>query len=245
MKTVIRFTLVCALVLTVAGCNFFNWMHPPGRSHNSDVLMADGQAALNSGDYQQAEAIFEKILVGDPDNAQAMLGHATAVMRDAGVDLITLATLLNGGEDFNVADYENYGLEDLKELEDLMDTLIQDLEPIANGSTDGSVAADNLDVNLVLTVAYLASAAIDIFDAVGTDLFYTDDGDPDPTDWTGLAGLSSEEKTAIAGLIDNAQETAAVVMDSLDFATGEDGGDEDWGQNFLDMLEDLEQALLL
>ena len=215
MRRIIKAAFVCALLFAVVGCNFFNWMHPPGRSDNTDVLMADGHAALHAGDYAQAKAIFEKVLAADPDNAQAMLGHATAVFREAGVDFVSLALSLSTNDKlFNLLDAEMYGLENSTELRQLIGILLADLEPIRKNQTDGSVLSDNVDVNLVLTISYTVKAAFSLQDMKGWALAVQDG------DWQALPGnLTQEQADALIAIVQDAADTVGAL---LDLVMGED-----------------------
>ncbi len=224
MRRTTKTALIIALVFAVAGCNFFNWMHPPGRSDNTDVLMADGRAALNAGNYKEAQAIFEKVLAANPRNAQARVGHATAVIHLAGADFIRLAmSLASDDQKFSLADASKYGLDSLGELRQLVSVLISDLEPIRKGQTDGSVAMDDADVNLVLTIAYTVKAAVNLEDLIGFS-FMLDEGS-----WDTLpaASLTQSEADELIDLIEAARESAEILLATLDLGEDVDVSDLD------------------
>lgn len=180
-------------LLLISGCgnnkNFFAPMHSDGIETNSSVLVADGKAALERGDYVNAEKYFGLAKENNPKNSEALLGYAQAYLKSRGFSLGQLVTrILNSMEDvgdssassFELVNPADWNQGSVAELATLFQTIITTLEPIALGQTEGPITSDNVDVNATSGLFYLLSFALDI-ESLSTDYVLTvlDPDDPE------------------------------------------------------------------
>jgi tetratricopeptide (TPR) repeat protein len=87
-------------VSLITGCknnNLFGGLHDDG-SGDAESLVADANAALASKDYDKANSYFEKALLRNPKNSDALYGQAAAAMGLSGLNVGQLvANLTTGG----------------------------------------------------------------------------------------------------------------------------------------------------
>lgn len=162
-----RFGLPLAMLL-VAGCNFWSGlgMHHDGVESNSTVLTADGQAALDRGDYQRAMDYFKLAVQHDPKNSEARLGYAEARIRLQGFNIVNfIQTLKNSSEQGgsgsspNLVNPADWGCADFTSTITLFDELLGALDPITQGFTHGPVASTDVTANLNTGFLHILRAA--------------------------------------------------------------------------------------
>lgn len=88
-RSALALTLCAALAWSGTGCknnNLFGGLHREG-SGDAVSQVADGQAALTSGEYAKALAYFEAALAQDPTNSDALYGAAVAEMGASGLNM--------------------------------------------------------------------------------------------------------------------------------------------------------------
>ncbi len=183
-------SLLVMITFFLAGCgefNLFSWAHKGGSNSDVESLIADGQAALNDKDYNDALTYFNDVLAKDPDNAEALYGSAWATMGASGLGLadiissvikdasssgISPAPPLNS--DFSrlfINHATGTGTEDLlpstldlATLYSTANTVVEKLKKIADGKSDGSIPATDIDVNINLAVCLILKAVCGILD---------------------------------------------------------------------------------
>ncbi|MCH7631270.1 MAG: hypothetical protein IIC07_05220, partial [Proteobacteria bacterium] len=110
-----------------------------------------GQKAESDGKYQDAIDYYDEFLKSDPGNSEALYGKASAELKNAGLDIAELLP--------NILNQDASGADDLisqinfNDLEAGTAAAIEALEKIASGQADGTIPADNVDVNLNLAIA--------------------------------------------------------------------------------------------
>lgn len=184
---------VVMVLVMVAGCgknkNFFAPLHSDGVESNASVLVADGKAALDRGDYEAAEKYFGLAKFHNPKNSEALVGYAEAYLKKEGFSLGTLITsLLNRLEDLDdgsgstleLVQPADWGQDSVADLMTLFNTVIETLEPIPAGQAEGPISSLDVDVNATSGLFYLLSFALDV-EALSTDyqLQTLDRTDPD------------------------------------------------------------------
>jgi hypothetical protein len=128
-------------------------MHTDGEETNALVLTADGQAALGRGDYANAMVYFQKAMAADPRSSEARVGYAQALLQVKGFDLASFIKHLMTDSEGPVGttplvDPADWGCADNAELINLFTTLINTLDPIAQGATTGRYQHNDVTVNL-------------------------------------------------------------------------------------------------
>lgn len=175
MKKVIGIMILCMFI--VVGCtNFYGWVHKKGEG-NADSLIADARAAMAKGEYSNAVSYYSKAIELDPKKSKARYGHAVAYIRSIGFNIITLANRINYSSTTSV-DYINpsdFGLATLDDLEQLVTTLLTDLELIRSGSCDGIISPTDSEVNLTISIAKIIKAGV-LIKKLSYTLFRNPDG---------------------------------------------------------------------
>lgn len=154
-------------LLALAGCsaNPLAGMHQDGVESNSNVLTADGNAALARGDYDRAVRYFQLAIEHDPTNSEARMGWAQAELKRRQFDVVqfyqTLSTSSQGGSTTpsTLIAPADWGCADTPALITLFDTFIGVLDPIALGLTQGPVARNQVTLNLDLGLFYVLRMA--------------------------------------------------------------------------------------
>ncbi len=145
-------------------------MHTDGVESNSSVLVADGKAALDRGDFTAAEKYFGLAKLHNPKNSEALVGYAEAYLKSNGFSLGTFITNMLGqmnneqstGEEFNFIKPEDWGQTSVSDLTTVFQTVINTLEPIALGQTEGPISSLDINVNATSGIFYVLTFALDI-----------------------------------------------------------------------------------
>ena len=156
------FVSVLLLLLTLTGCNIFSWTHSHDESH-----VDRGLDFMRQSRYAEAEVEFTRAMEENPNNADARYYHAKALLNNASFDILDLMREISQAE----TDREQQGaaipLFDKEvtvadEIYRVHLTIVDDLQPISNGQTQGSISSEDIDVDLA--VAYLISAILSLRD---------------------------------------------------------------------------------
>jgi hypothetical protein len=167
-KNLIRYVLIILLfpLLLTTGCNLFSAMHTDGKESNASVLVADGKAAMKRGDYVKAAEYFRLAIEHNSRNSEARVGYAEAYLQAQGFSLGEFINSLFSGMDsesgsggIEFVDPAHWGVATLAEVEQILQTLIFVLEPIALGQTDGPYAVTDFNVNLTTGLFYILLVA--------------------------------------------------------------------------------------
>ena len=169
-------------VFVVTSCdnkNIFGKFHKSGSSASIEVLLSDANAALANDDPAQAKAIADKILAKDPNNSEALYISAAAGLREAGFDVASIITSVIGSTSTADADsliqsFENI---DLNAIAAAISVSVARLKQIADGNTNGAIAANDIDVNLNLGILEVLDAAVNVIDFNGNGIILNDDED--------------------------------------------------------------------
>jgi hypothetical protein len=150
--------------LLLSGCNVYSGMHQDGKESNATVLVADGQAALERGDYNNAANYFTTAMQNDPASSEARVGYARAYLKVRGFNLSnfldTLVTNQNTGTTGLVlVKPADWGCRDYTELTALFTSMINVLDPIALGLTHGPIASTDPTTNLDIGFFYVLRMA--------------------------------------------------------------------------------------
>lgn len=97
-----RTPLLLLPALFLGGCNVFEGVGSD-LSSDASVLVSDGRAALGSGNTQQAMRIFQRAVAtaanGSYEQRVAKLGLASAMIQNAGINVLTLEALASDLEE--------------------------------------------------------------------------------------------------------------------------------------------------
>ncbi len=172
-KSILLFSFYIIPLLLVIGCgqnrNFFAPLHSDGIESNASVLVADGKAALERGDYGSAETYFGLAKLHNPKNSEARIGYAEAYLKSHGFSLGTFVVRLldqlndqSAGQTFAFIQPADWGQANLADLNDIFQTVIDCLDPIALGLTEGPVSSLDIDVNLTTGMFYILSFGLEL-----------------------------------------------------------------------------------
>lgn len=194
--------ILCLLLLSGCGqWNIFKWAHKEGTAASSDttVLVADGQALLDKGDYAKAVEVFEKAMNANPKSSEANYGYARAVIAASGLGLADLissiiqqakspnpAPLPTGNPFINFVSPQYASgatatdkLLDpskikLDKLYDASKKAVTPLQRIADGLTDAVIPADDFDVNFNLAFLLVIRGVCNVLDTDGDNYIVND-----------------------------------------------------------------------
>jgi tetratricopeptide (TPR) repeat protein len=176
-----RDVLVLSLLvgcLVTAGCknnNLFGDLHKEG-SGDAQSLVADGQAALSKSEFSKADNYFSQALEKDPSNSDALYGQCAAKMGLSGLSLGQLIANLTQGNGTlgspslrgainqasaaaSVGGASLLSGIDAAKLDEALKVVIQNLEKIRMGHSDGKIARDDGSLLINLGLARLLKAA--------------------------------------------------------------------------------------
>ncbi|MCD6413432.1 MAG: hypothetical protein J7L54_04745 [Elusimicrobia bacterium] len=178
------FTIAVLLgLLVLSSCenkNLFGKFHKRGSSGNVEVLLNDANASLAENDYSKAKEIADEILAKDPDNSEALYISASAELKEAGFDIAGLVTsVISSSSTSTDSDslLETFESLDVNEVATAISNSVDKLKKIAEGSADGTISADDVDVNLNLGILEVLDAAINIVDFDGDGIIVDDTDD--------------------------------------------------------------------
>ena len=160
MKNTVLIVLVVSLILT--GCNIFNWTNGRDESH-----LDRGRELMSQGRYAEAEAEFASAMAEDPTNADARYHHAKAVIHDASFDILDLVGEItqvkdNGNKDGSGLPLYAFDIHLADEIYRVNLIIVEDLRPIYDGVTHGSITSSDIDVDLA--IAYLITGILGLRD---------------------------------------------------------------------------------
>jgi hypothetical protein len=191
-----------AAALGLWGCkngNLFGSFHKEGTGTPAAVL-SDAKAALANREFNNAQSYYEKVLVNEPKNSEALYGAATATMGSAGLDLGTLLanvittkqTLPASGPALHAAlSQASLGVSavsaapdansllnslDLAAMRAHMNKIICYLLKIRSGHADGRVPRDNINVMVSLAITRTLRAVLRTLDNNLVDIRKKSDG---------------------------------------------------------------------
>jgi hypothetical protein len=161
-------------VLGLVSCknnNLFGDLHREG-SGDAESLVADGQAALGNSDFADANNYFSQALSKDPGNSAALYGQAAAQMGLSGLSLGQLISNLTQGnsslgspalrgaiQEASLGATSGgrsllFGI-DAAKLDESLKVVINNLETIHMGLSDGKIDRDNASLLINLGLARL------------------------------------------------------------------------------------------
>ncbi|MDI6792362.1 MAG: hypothetical protein QME81_05770 [bacterium] len=188
--------LALAILLPLAiGCgrgNIVGGLHQEGKSNDVEVLVADGQAALDRGDYEEAREYFGKAKNLDANNWKARYGHAVAYMQTSEVSMVKLLTTVtkqsatgrqgisrkSPAKTGNNGDFIEELLDKLDVLKDVVEVIIVDLSPIGQAllneeitreEAEARIGATLGDIELNLTVCHFLYGILIVLDSDDND----------------------------------------------------------------------------
>lgn len=198
MSRVAAVLCVCFLLFGGAGCskgNIFGAAHKPGSSSDIQSLSADAYTAFRDKDYAKALEYYSKILEQDPSNSEAIYGYSASKLADAGLDIAaivsnlvtqtnapglnSLSGTLNAASRANAAPdniLPDSILNNLPRISAAVDAVLapDKLPRILAGLADGTIKADNADLNLNVALCLVLRAAMRLVDDNG-DFFLSFD----------------------------------------------------------------------
>jgi hypothetical protein len=175
------------LFTVLASCNFFEGLNPP-------LPVAEDRAAkaFGDGDYDEALRQYSNALVTDPHNSKARVGYARAAFWKF-LPNFTILILESFPDGFDDVGDEVYGkiFNILGSAEGraaiipvgnstfykVVQNILDSPYGVINGEGDGSVGVDNLELNLMLTIAYTFDLALSLLDTDGDALYGETNGD--------------------------------------------------------------------
>ena len=173
--------LACA-ALFVGGCskgfNIFTPFTPAAETLPATVENAAN--AYAAGDYAAAMAMYADVVTAEPKNSSARYGYVKAYVKNAGFDIasfITNGSGMNGApaafapvaksivaKSYMLNDQNNpFGI-NAATMENLSQVLITFLGPIADGTCDGVIPANDVGLNTSLAFAYLLKGVFLVVD---------------------------------------------------------------------------------
>ncbi|MGM0442391.1 MAG: tetratricopeptide repeat protein [Elusimicrobiota bacterium] len=218
---------VFAAAVFLSGCensNIFSWTHAQGGDSSVVSLLSDGQKAENDGDYEEAIEYYDKILKKDPDNSEALYGKASAELKNAGLELSELVS--------NMINEDTQGTQDLisdlnfEKLEAGAKEAKDALETITSGEGDGTIPADDPDVNLNLAITraiWSASYLINEYNVKVKDDFTLENLPEEGIDSDDEEKVIGELDKAIDNLKTSGMDTTEIENGFDDFKTEIDG----------------------
>ncbi|MGM0442469.1 MAG: tetratricopeptide repeat protein [Elusimicrobiota bacterium] len=166
MKKYIYLLIIAGAVLFNQGCennNAFSWATGSSSSITVETMLSDGDKALQKEDYEQALEIYDEILKSNPDNSEALYGKAVAEIKNADLDL---SHIISAVTDDQASDPVDALLKELNidQIIEATDNATEALKKIADGNADGTIPADDADVNINLAAFITLNATADLVD---------------------------------------------------------------------------------
>lgn len=153
---------ILILSLLFFGCNILGWTH---NSDNLDDKLSDAKFEMESGNYEEAKTLFDEVRKEDPTKSEAHWGYARACFAvrlkmenviDIGDKM--LQDKLPEGE--HLVSPDDFGYNTWKEVNDFINQdIIEPLNVILTGETDGIIDEKNVSVNASAGLMYFFSGA--------------------------------------------------------------------------------------
>jgi len=162
------------LLVGLAGCsaNPLAGMHRDGVETNASVLTADGRAALLRGDYTRAVQYFSAAIAQNPRLSEARVGWAEAELKRRNFNLANFLHVI-ADDNSNISPSallqpRDWGCQDNAELTAFFSSMLDVLDPVAQGLTDGAVRSNNVTLNLNVGLFYVLrmGARVESFSSV-------------------------------------------------------------------------------
>ena len=197
MKRKLSVLLFGALLFTMYGCgknNIFSFAHSAGNSSGTSALSSDASQALQNKDYNKALQYYSQILQSNPNNSQAIYGYCAAELANSGMDISSLVANLvkqQSGAPARLAPALAYAantsltsssnlipltiITNRVAIEKAVNDVLSSkyLLKIIKGNGDGTIAPDNVDVNVNIAFCLVLRAALKVIDS-GSITFNSD-----------------------------------------------------------------------
>ena len=153
----IKATVCILLVLfAFAGCNILSWTHTKEESH-----IDRGLELMRQGRYTEAETEFAQAMEENPNSAEARYYHAKATLSGAQFDTIDLVKEISQAEIDRTADGAQLPLcsketDVLNEMYQVNAIIVDDLRPIYDGVTYGTITAGDIDIDMAVASVIVA-----------------------------------------------------------------------------------------
>jgi hypothetical protein len=232
---------ILLLLPLAAGCNMLGWT---ADDSSFDALMADGRAAIQASDYATAEAKFSAAADLRPQSADARYHLAKAAVLNAEVDVFSLVQTLtdasgDSGADVGASAIFGYDIPIANSIYRVNRTVLDALEPIRTGTTEGPFSDANVDLDLA--VAYTLRGILRLRDTNGDgvidagDVGLGDFGLDDEGDFS-LDGIDNIPPEDLNGMIDDLNDMLNDGGDLLLDVLGDSGVDVDELNDLIDSL---------
>jgi hypothetical protein len=165
-KTKFLLLLIGLLIIGfIAGCNILSWSNKIS-SDTSDIptLLYEANNAVESRDYPKAMEYYLKVISIDPKNSKARYGYSSACIQNTGSGLLSLVKIANLISSSQNSNNPNPFETELKNLEIAVASVIDYVDPIAEGQCDGVISKDNFDININLSFAYILKTIFVLID---------------------------------------------------------------------------------
>ncbi len=184
MKSKILTAGILSFIFVLSSCenkNLFGKFHRRGSSGNVEVLLNDANASLADKDYSKAKQIADDILAKDPNNSEALYISASAELKESGFDIAGIVTSVisstSSASQSTDSLLETFESLDVNTVAAAISDSVDKLKQIAAGSADGTIPADDVDVNLNLGILEVLDSAINIVDFNDNGIVINDTGD--------------------------------------------------------------------
>jgi len=161
-------SLFClGMLLASNGCNIFSWTHVAGSSNDSASLTADGYAALEQKKWDTAIEYFSRAISLDASNSLARYGRAKARFQKADLNIRALADRFGSGSKPDGQAFltpQDLKQSDWQSALSWLQPIIDDLDRIIEGPSDGAIPANAVDVNLDCAILYIMKGSIYLLD---------------------------------------------------------------------------------
>lgn len=236
------FLAVLLLVPLATGCNIFEWTVDDS---SFDALMADGREAIQAADYARAEEKFAAAMELRPQSAEARYHLAKAAVLNADVDVFSLVQTLTDdasgapGAESGASGIFGFDIPVANSIYRVNALVVDALEPIRVGETEGPFSDANVDLDLAL--AYTLRGILRLRDTNGdgvidaSDVSLEDFGLDDEGDFS-LDGLDNVPPEDLNDMIDDLNGLLDEGGDLLVDALGDSGVDVEELDDLIDSL---------
>mgnify|MGYP002398776816 CR=1 FL=1 len=166
-KEMKRIIIIILALIVAAGCktNLFTPFHSPENDVSLSSLLADGDAAMENGDFESALGYYDKAVSSYPGSGKARLGYCAAYIAFKDFDMLELMRKLEGenlqGTDplFEAADRAFY--------DDGARIVFSNLLPVAEGTCDIPGSDTETNINIAFSSILLGALAVSDIDDNG------------------------------------------------------------------------------